>query len=437
MIRFFNGLILYPILEKKARPRIKPKLLELRKYEQLPRLEQLQIQRDAAYRLALHCKSEIPYYQDLFKKHSFDIEKLKSDLRHFQDLPILTKEIVREQAERIKSKTHLPRHPRKTGGSTGQSVLFYYDDEGLDWTSAINLRAYEMAGKRTYHADWHISAEIDFGIPPLKARFIDWLKLFSQNRKRLMVGAFTDELLERAYRQLKSRGAYLVQGHPSSMYAISSYIERKGYKPKRLFQVFEPSGEMITPKMVESIEKNTLCKVVNRYGNAEFGVMAHTRWDDPYNKLKVFERAFYVEPCSASNLIITNFTNFGFPLIRYETGDIATVQVEPDATYMYDIQGRMHDVIEIAGVEYATHYIMDYLDHKIRGIREFQIVYEKGEDEPTAKIILENPADEERVRDALMARWQSGLKVKFINYEDLVFTGWRQKFRHIVDLRKT
>ncbi len=437
MIRYFNGLILYPLLELRARPNINPKLQELRQFESLSASEKGRIRKEAAYRLLSYCKAEIPYYRDAIQSSGLDIEKVRTDLKHIQDLPVLTKALVREHSERMKSSSHPPIHPRKTGGSTGQSVLFYYDQEGLDWTSAINLRAYELAGKRKWHADWHISAELDFGIPPFKARFMDWLKLFSQNRKRLMVGAFTDELMERAYRELRSRDAFLVQGHPSSMYAIARYIERKGYRPKRLFQVFEPSGEMITPKMVETIEKYTLAKVVNRYGNAEFGVMAHTRPSDPYNKLMVFDRTFYMEPVDAGSLVVTSFTNYGFPLLRYETGDIGTVKNEASGTFLYDIQGRMHDVILIDGVEYATHFIMDFFDHKVRGIREFQIVYRKDEETPVARIVLENTNDRERVLRETVHRFPRGLAVEFIGMEDLIFTGWRQKFRHIVDLRQS
>ena len=164
---------------------------------------------------------------------------------------------------------------------------------------------------------------------------------------------------------------HLLQGHPSSAYSIANFIERNNLKPIKLCEIFEPSGEMLTDKMVESIEKNLRCKVVNRYGNAEFGVMAHSRFDDSYNRLKIFRRAFHIEEAEQSNIIVTGITNHAFPLIRYDTGDIGTVRDENDGLFLYNIQGRIHDSVKINGQYYATHYIMDYLDHKVKNIREF------------------------------------------------------------------
>jgi phenylacetate-CoA ligase len=192
---------------------------------------------------------------------------------------------------------------------------------------------------------------------------------------------------------------------------------------------------MLTAKMVETIEKNILCKVTNRYGNAEFGVIAHAKSDDHYNKLKVFQNAFYVENCESSNLIVTNLTNYGFPLLRYDTGDVATVRRESDGCFIYDIQGRIHDAVEIGEKTYPTHYIMDFLDHEVRRVREFQIVLSDQNPLPCLNIVAEDENDKDRILKAVQARWPSGLVTQFISYEELVRQGWRQKFRHMIDLR--
>lgn len=435
VIGYFNGYVLYPFLERVTKRQIAPKLVSLKRFEVLPAFQRQEIQRVAAHKLVEFCKAEIPYYQDLFKTQGFDVERVKTDIRYLQELPLLTKEIVKEQGERLKAKSRGVLQHRKTGGSTGQSVFFYYDNEGLDWTAAINLLAYEMAGKKPHHKDFHISADIDFGKPPLKHRLVDFVKLFSQNRQRLMVSSFENNLLEKVYSKLKSRKPFLVQGHPSSMYAIADYVERNDIKPAQVCFVFEPSGEMMTPKMVESIERNLMCKVVNRYGNAEFGVVAHSEQGGSYTKLRVFESAFFVETGTQSSIVATALTNFGFPLIRYDTGDVADVLNEDGRTYICNIQGRIHDTVNIGGETFPTHYIMDYLDHRIGGVREFQIVFEQNSIEPLLCVVVENPVDEGRIQSEIFKRWSKGLRVKFIKYEELQRVGWRQKFRHIIDLR--
>ncbi len=430
MIRYFNGFVLFPLLEKKAQRDIYSKLRELKSFETLSRDQQLERQRQCFYDFLLYCQNEVPYYKDLFKQEAFDVEKVKVDIRHIESLPLLTKDIIREQADRIKMP--IGHHVRKTGGSTGQSVHFYYDDVGLDWTSAINMQAYDMAGNFVYRKDCHISSELGIASPTGKAKFLDWLKLFSQNRTRLMISSFSDDDLQQTFLDLKTIKPYLLQGHPSSAYAIAEYVARNNLPLKKYCSVFEPSGEMLTPKMVASIEKNLGAKVVNRYGNAEFGVMAHSLLRDSYTKLKIFERAFHIEHCEADSLIVSNCTNLGMPLLRYDTGDVGTVLSDTEGTFITDIQGRVHDVVNIAGEGYATHFIMDYLDHKIRHVREFQIEI-KPEGNPLISIVPENENDKERIKSEMLKRWPSGLDIRFITFENLKKVGWRQKFRHVIN----
>jgi phenylacetate-CoA ligase len=432
LIRFINGYLLFPLLDKFSQRRVFEKYRELKAFEKLSVDEQRTFQREELYKCLLFCKEHIPYYQNIFQQQRFDIELIRKDIRYIEALPALTKQIVRDNTDRLKF--HSGVHACKTGGSTGQSVYFYYDNEGRDWSSAINLMAYHMAKNYLHRKDCHISSEIGVEPKELKWKFLDWLKLFAQNRKRLMIRSFSDDDLLRNYKKLKRLKPYLMQGHPSSAYAIAEYISRNNLPKRTYCSIFEPSGEMLTEKIVRSIETNLGAKVVNRYGNAEFGVVAHSRFEDPYTKLKVFDRAFYVEDCEKDNLIVTAFTNHGMPLLRYDTGDMGTVKTESDGTFIYDIQGRVHDTVLIEKEEYATHYIMDFLDHKVKHVREFQILL-RDDISPLLRIVPENPDDTDRIRKAVYQRWPTGVDIEFINFDELEKVGWRQKFRHVLDRR--
>lgn len=432
MFGFFNGYILLPLLERAAHRDVFSKLKALNTFEKLSNEEQLQFQRDEAYRFLSFCQERIPYYRDVISRSGLNLEKIKTDIRHIQDLPVLTKDLIREHSGQMRqSSAH---HVRKTGGSTGPSVFFYYDNVGMDWTSAINFKSYEMAGKRRYHRDCHISAELNLNPTTLKGRIQDWIGLSAHNRRRLMIDSFSDSHLGTVLKNLRQIRPYLLQGHPSSAYAIANYIERHGLTIRPLCRVFEPSGEALNEKMVAKIEQFMACKVVNRYGNAEFGVVAHSRAQDNYKKLKVFRRAFYVEPAEVGPLIVTNFTNLGFPLLRYDTGDVGTVKEEASGCYIYDIQGRIHDLVEIHGELFPTHYIMDFLDHRVKGVKEFQVVLGRGK-VPKLNMVPEQLEDQGRILQMVQARWPQGLEVEFISYEQLKTVGWRQKFRHVIDER--
>lgn len=429
MIGYFSGYIVYPLIEKFSGRKILSKFKELKNFESLSRVEQVHQQRLYLYELLGHSQQTVPYYKSLFKAHSFDIEKVKKDIKWVEDLPILTKEIIREQTENFKSTGSAPLHQRKTGGSTGQAVFFYYDCNALDWTAAINLRAYEISGKKPHHSDCHSGAELGFSAPPLR----DKIKLFAQNRSVLKVSSFSEMGIASAYSFLKRKKPYLLQAHPSTLVAIANYVEDKGLPPVQLCKVFEPSGEMLTEKSVRLIKKNILCDVYNRYGNAEFGVIAHSLSASDYNSLRVFDRAFYAESGRGSNVIVTSLTNFGFPLIRYDTGDLADVVHRECGTFIENIQGRIHDLVAIADEIIPTHYIMDYLDHKVGGVREFQIVVEKEKD-PVLCIVAAEYGDKDHIKRTVLARWPKNLSIRFINFDEVVRSGWRQKFKHLVEL---
>jgi phenylacetate-CoA ligase len=433
MLGHLNGYILFPILEKITKRDILTKYRKLKRFELLPHDKKLELNKKYLVEILEYSQSTIPYYKELFQKYNFQPEKCYRDIKYLHELPILNKEIVRERIKDLKVKS--AGHKRKTGGSTGQSVFFFYDNEGLDWSAAINLMSYHMAGNEAHKRDAHISSSIGVEPKTFKSKFIDFMKMSSQNRRRIMINSFSDEDLGQTFEALKLWKPYLLQGHPSTAFAIAEYIRRFGHEGITYCNVFEPSGEMLTEKMVETIERYLKCKVVNRYGNAEFGVMAHSKYEDSFNRLKVFDRCFYVEECEESNLIVTGFTNTGMPLLRYDTGDMATVKNEIDGTYIYDIRGRIHDQVDIAGESYATHYIMDYIDHKIKNVREFQIII-KDRIAPILKIVLENDNDKKRINEQLKQRWPEGLYIEFISFSDLETVGWRQKFRHVIDKRQ-
>jgi phenylacetate-CoA ligase len=430
LLSHLNCFILYPVLEKLSKRQISSKLKILTQYENQHLKNKKNIQKENLKNLISYCHQNIPYYKELFSKTSFTADKVDKDLRYFFDLPILTKDLVRENTHLLKLPSAV--HPRKTGGSTGESVFFYYDNPGLDWTSAIHLHSYSMAGLRRADKNLHICSELEITPPTKKAIYQDKIKQLALNRSTISIDSFTEEEFERVYIKLRKYKPQLVQCHPSTMYAISKYIRASKKIEKKLFEVFEPSGETVTQKIVNEITSVCGCTVANRYGNAEFGVMAHTIKNDPYTKLKVFDYAFLVEECNESNLIVTGLTNYGMPLLRYDTGDMGTVTNEDSGTFINNLSGRIHEIVKIQGKEYPSHYIMDFLDHKVKGVREFQIKLSTKEPNPCLNIVLEDPNDEQLVKELITHKWNDSIDVSFVNFEQLERKGWRQKFSHVV-----
>ena len=128
-------------------------------------------------------------------------------------------------------------------------------------------------------------------------------------------------------------------------------------------------------------------------------------------------------------LVLTGLKNLMMPLIRYRTGDIATLENTPKGFAVGKIVGRVHDVIEIAGRLVPTHYVQDVLD-RVGGVKEFQI--EVRDNRPVFQIVAEPGIDPNAFRERLAGWWGNAVSVEFINSPALNLQGWRSKFRHLV-----
>jgi phenylacetate-CoA ligase len=116
-------------------------------------------------------------------------------------------------------------------------------------------------------------------------------------------------------------------------------------------------------------------------------------------------------------------------LIRYRTGDRAVLSETSSGFVLDKVIGRVHDLVEIGGRRFATHYIQDVLN-RIGGIREFQI--EVCEHHPVLRIVPEDGAKIEGISDSIDRYWQGAMGVEFITASELRLLGGRLKFRHVV-----
>src|SRR5262249_1865628 len=162
----------------------------------------------------------------------------------------------------------------KTGGSTGPSTLIYYSQDALDWTAAVNLLVLEWAGKRRHAREVHLASRFPEAFP-WKDRLKEEIKRAALNRVNIYIDSLDDHSLAPLWQQLRRARAHLVQGHPSTLYALALFLERSGCQTERIMRIFESTGEVLDNKKRQTIERVFRCRVVNRYGSAEFGVVAY------------------------------------------------------------------------------------------------------------------------------------------------------------------
>ena len=95
----------YPLAERLQGRGIRPKVVALRAHYALePRQRRAEARRRLAEVVAF-AGDQVPYYRDLFRQIGFDPAKIGKDAKYLQDIPYLTKDIVREHGPRLLSRT--------------------------------------------------------------------------------------------------------------------------------------------------------------------------------------------------------------------------------------------------------------------------------------------------------------------------------------------
>ena len=435
--RLFNAYVLYPLAERQLDRKIRSKLKELTDFGRKPFQERRQIQVGSLVKVLKIAATSVPYYRDLFRDIGFDPEKVSEDVAYLQRVPYLTKDIIRREGDRLLNE-RLPKELlrlRKTGGSTGLSADIYYSQEALDWTAAVSLFCRSIwAGKKAHYKEVHLSSKFP-DVLVLRERIKEGIKCAALNRINIYTDRFDDEALERVWKELKNARPYLFHGHPSTMYALAQFVKRRGYNAKGVIQVCEPSGETLDAKKREALQQTFHCPVVDRYGNAEFGIAAYQQISDDRGWMRVLDYAVWPETAPSDldgdELVFTGLTNYAMPLIRYKTGDLGKIIEGSDAVYIEDVTGRIHDVAQIGASSYPTHYIQDLLD-RLGGVAEFQIE-QSAKDKLVLRIVPETKDSEERIAHGIQSWWGDSVKVEFIGYDGLKRQGRLGKFRYLVD----
>lgn len=434
--------VVYPLTERHEKRDIRSKASWVRLEIDRPAAERRKRAEHRLVEVVRFSAEKVPYYRDLFQSVGFSLEKLEKDIAYLQDLPYLTKDIIREQGARLLREDHagMRMHVCKTGGSTGPSAHIYYDQEAADWSSAVTQECRRRVGNTHWRSELHFASKFP-EVFPLRDRLREHMKCFAMNRDNIFFATFAPEELEDIWRKMTSIRPHLAHAHPSTADQLAAHVEATRGEDKA-FEIFESSGELLEPRQRERIERVLRCRVIDRYGLAEAGVVAYQI--DPANTdMRFFE--FFVWPeirpdeetdlgavpadAKGGELVITTLRNTLMPLIRYRTGDNAILAERPEGFVIPRMVGRIHDVIMLGGKPLPTHYIQDVLD-RVGGVREFQIEMRDGK--PVFRLVPEEGSDPEAIRQRVHSWWADDVIVEFISLADLKLVGRRQKFRHFV-----
>ncbi len=283
-------------------------------------------------KLLWHAYKKVPYYKHLKSIGIINDEEII--LSKFQDLPILKKEDIRKNFEKLKSIDSRSRKSfnNSTSGSTGDSIKFIQDSLYLKWGFVIdyyynkeilNLNKPFTTKKLIL---WGSEKDLYQNTISVRSKIINWLT----NTIFLNGYRITEENLENYVQTINSYKPDLIRGYASSLYQVSKYIENNNitvHHPK----IIMSAAEKLSEYMRRQIENSFGAKVYDFYGSREVNFLA----GECKSRLMHLLPSNYIEILDENNepvsegeegrVIVTSLFNYSMPLIRYEIGDMAVL----------------------------------------------------------------------------------------------------------------
>jgi phenylacetate-CoA ligase len=199
------------------------------------------------------------------------------------------------------------------------------------------------------------------------------------------VDAFTleDRALDRVLDRIAAAAPEILIGYASSLRHLARRAAARG-RPVRLRSV-ETSAELLTPEARREIEEAFGCRVLDRYGCREAGVIAHECGEGP--GWHVNTETVHVDTDAEGRLLVTTLMNYTMPLVRYRNED--EVETAPAGErcpcgrglpLIRRVVGRRSDIIRSPSGRAIHGEFFTHLFYGVPGVREFQVVQTTAED---------------------------------------------------------
>lgn len=328
------------------------KYLERFKQNRTLSLQQLkEIQNERFMDLINFAKVNSSFYHSLYK----NIE-MPTTVDEISKLPIVDKEFLRKNINNVHTISAKQAIHSKTGGTTGKSLEVYFTPENLQERFAMldDFRGrfgYKLGKKTAWFSGKSLLTERDIR----KKRF--WKTDYLHKVRYYSTFHMKDEYLKYYVEDIiQFKPEYLV-GFPSTILEIAKYGTRHGYTyPEGVTKAIFPTAETITSEMRKVIEPFFHSKMYNQYASSE-GAPFIFECSEGNLHMELQSGIFEVldehnQPTTSGRLVVTSFTTYGTPLIRYDIGDSIILEDErktcPCGNHnplVREILGRIDDFI--------------------------------------------------------------------------------------------
>ena len=347
------------------------------------------IQQKKLYKLIKYAGQNIPYYQGIIKEQNlrFSEDTIFEDIKKF---PILTKDIIRNNFDKLYKFRDNAYYRNSSGGSTGEPVIFYQDSNYFAWNTAAKILFDEWAGRNIGEPMVKLWGSLRDILKDGQG-FKEYLRQQLSGVTILSSSRMAEKDMYKYVQRINMIKPYLIFAYTNSIDEFACFIQKHHlsiYSP----QAIMTSAGVLFPEVRARIEKVFQAPVFNRYGSREVGDIScncekspglHIIPDIHYLEI-VDDEGKEVKPGKEGNIVVTLLTNYTMPLIRYKIGDRGILSNKNckcghGLPLLEKVVGRITGNFKNKLGEYISGGLFFSLFYFIENIKQFQIIQEEIE----------------------------------------------------------
>lgn len=368
--------------------------------------------------------------------HTTPFYKKIGGLGSLEDFPIINKNIILENFDDFRSDIYKNHKLTSvsSSGSTGIPFKIFQDKGKRNRNTADVIYFTEQAngkiGDNLYFLKlWDYKNQ--------KSRLTSWM----QNIHAHNVMDTDEEDLKKLLEDLeKDKAPKTILGYPSFFEELCHYLDGLDHHPSiENVNTVISIAEHLNEREKLRMGKYFKCDVFERYSNQENGILAQQTIDKP----KVFrlnEASYHFEfltlgsdapvgPGEIGRIVVTDLFNNAMPIIRYDTGDLATYELDGDGSKnLTSVQGRRYDAIfDTREKMISPHFLYMILDYG--DIRQFQFIQKEQKDYLLRLNAEEGNVQEDKIISFCREHLGNDAEVSFlyVNEIPLLSSGKRKK----------
>ncbi len=357
--------------------KVLPVLDELKKHQYLPENELEVIRKSRLDKVFGIAKNYTTYY---------------SKFNSFEEVPVLTKEIIRQNTPGLISSAYRRKlFKKQSGGSTGVPLVYYTTSESQSYLWASIILSWETAG-------YQLGDKVGFlaGTSLIKVGLPNKIFYALFNIEMYPATPLNQQVLEAHAEDMKRKKVKIIYGYAHVINELADYIKTKGLGYLPDLKGIVCTAEILTDDMRKNITDGFGVRVVNQYGCHEGGASA---FECDHGRMHLISSKIVYETHEDGFIVSTDLTNEGFLMLKYDTGDMLDFADDKCTC------GRTFPVVNRV-IGRSSDLVMDKYNNKLHdsflyflfkyepSVRQYQVVYDEDSLTITIKTNCEKKEEE-------------------------------------------